>query len=52
MCVSRGILVNLAHVREIATGFNGGLWLLLDDSTEPVQVARRRVPALRAALGL
>jgi LytTr DNA-binding domain len=52
MCVSRGTLVNLAHVREIATGFNGGLWLLLDDRSEPVQVARRRVPALRAALGL
>ncbi|MBS1878030.1 MAG: LytTR family transcriptional regulator DNA-binding domain-containing protein [Actinobacteria bacterium] len=50
--VNRRTLVNLARVRELLPGFKGGLWVLLADSSEPIEVSRRRVPVLREALGL
>jgi DNA-binding LytR/AlgR family response regulator len=50
--VSRQTLVNLQRVRELSPGFKGGLFVLMDGSTEAIPVSRRRVPALRTALGL
>lgn len=50
--VSRGTLVNLHRVREIVPAFKGAVWLVVDGVDVPVAVARRRVPALRAALGI
>lgn len=50
--VNRQTLVNLRRVRELAPGFKGGLWVLVEGSEEPIVVARRRVGALRAQLGL
>ena len=49
--VSRTALVNLHRVREIAPAFKGGVWVVTDGGAS-VAVSRRRVPALRAALGL
>jgi LytTr DNA-binding domain len=49
--VSRTALVNLHRVREIAPAFKGGVWVVTDGGAL-VAVSRRRVPALRAALGL
>jgi sigma-54 dependent transcriptional regulator, acetoin dehydrogenase operon transcriptional activator AcoR len=48
--VNRRTLVNLARVRELRPGFKGGVWVLVDGSSAPIDVARRRVPALRKAL--
>jgi DNA-binding LytR/AlgR family response regulator len=48
--VNRRILVNLARVRELRPGFKGGVWAIVDGSSKPIDVARRRVPALREAL--
>jgi DNA-binding LytR/AlgR family response regulator len=45
-------LVNLARVRELLPGFQGGVWVLVDGSRTPIDVARRRVSALREALRL
>jgi hypothetical protein len=50
--VSRTALVNVEHVRELAPAFKGAVWIALDGVREPVPVARRRVGALRAALGI
>lgn len=49
--VNRQTLVNLARVREVAPGFKGGFFVLMDGAKDSIPVARRRVPALRAALG-
>jgi LytTr DNA-binding domain len=49
--VSRTAIVNLHRVREIAPAFKGGVWVVTDGGAT-VAVSRRRVPALRAALGL
>ena len=49
--VSRTAIVNLHRVREIAPAFKGGVWVVTDGGAS-VAVSRRRVPALRAALGL
>ncbi|HET9243291.1 MAG TPA: LytTR family transcriptional regulator DNA-binding domain-containing protein [Gaiella sp.] len=49
--VSRTALVNLHRVHEIAPAFKGGVWVVTDGGAA-VAVSRRRVPALRAALGL
>ena len=49
--VNRQTIVNLARVRELAPGFKGSFFVLMDGSTESIAVSRRRVPALRAALG-
>ena len=48
--INRRTLVNLGRVRELRPGFKGGVWVLVDGSSTPIDVARRRVPALRAAL--
>jgi hypothetical protein len=50
--VNRRTLVNLARVRELRPGFKGGVWVLVDGSSTPIDVARRRVTALREALRL
>ena len=52
MRVNRRTLVNLARVRELRPGFQGGVWVLVDGSSTPIDVARRRVAALREALRL
>jgi DNA-binding LytR/AlgR family response regulator len=52
MRVNRRTLVNLAGVRELRPGFQGGVWVLVDGSSTPIDVARRRVAALREALRL
>ena len=49
--VSRTAIVNLHRVREIAPSFRGGVWVVTDGGVS-VAVSRRRVAALRAALGL
>lgn len=49
--VSRQSLVNLQRVRELSPGFRGGFFVLMDGSTEAIQVSRRRAAPLRAALG-
>lgn len=49
--VSRAALVNLHRVREVAPAFKGGVWIVTDGGVQ-LAVSRRRVPALRAALGL
>ena len=49
--VSRTAIVNLHRVREIAPSFKGGVWVVTDGGAS-VAVSRRRVAALRAALGL
>ena len=49
--VSRTAIVNLHRVREIAPAFKGGVWVVTDGGLT-VAVSRRRVAALRAALGL
>jgi hypothetical protein len=49
--VSRRALVNLHRVREVAPSLEGGVRVVTDGGLE-VAVSRRRVPALRAALGL
>jgi DNA-binding LytR/AlgR family response regulator len=48
--VNRRVVVNLARVRELRPGFKGGVWVIVDGSSKPIDVARRRVPALREAL--
>lgn len=50
--VNRRTLVNLGRVRELQPGFKGAVWVLVDGSSPPIDVARRRVAALREALGL
>jgi LytTr DNA-binding domain len=49
--VSRIAIVNLHRVRELAPSFKGGMWVVTDGGLR-VAVSRRRVPTLRAALGL
>ena len=49
--VSRTAIVNLHRVREVAPSFRGGVWVVTDGGRQ-VAVSRRRVPGLRAALGL
>ena len=49
--VSRTAMVNLHRVREIAPAFKGGVWVVTEGGST-VAVSRRRLPALRAALGL
>jgi DNA-binding LytR/AlgR family response regulator len=50
--VNRRTLLNLARARELRPGFQGGMWVLVDGSSTPIDVARRRVTVLREALGL
>ncbi|WP_283169991.1 LytR/AlgR family response regulator transcription factor [Curtanaerobium respiraculi] len=50
--VHRGYLVNLAQVVEVESVSGGTLLLTLDGCDEKVPVSRRRVPALKKALGL
>lgn len=52
MRVNRRTLVNLTRIQELRPGFKGGLWVLVAGSSTPIEVARRRVPALREVLGL
>ncbi len=49
---SRSALVNVDHVREFVPAFKGAVWVALDGVADPVAVSRRRVGAVRAALGL
>lgn len=49
----RSYLVNLAHVRELVSDYQGGLVLVMDDRQHSkVEVSRRQAAALRRALGL
>lgn len=49
----RSYLVNLRHVRELMSDYQGGLVLVMDDSERSrVEVSRRQSPALRRALGI
>jgi DNA-binding LytR/AlgR family response regulator len=49
----RSYLVNLRHVRELVSDFQGGLMLVMDDPAHSrVEVSRRQASALRRALGL
>lgn len=50
--ISRSRLVNVAHVRELVGGRNGGASIVLEGGEPRIGVARRRLPALRTALGL
>ena len=49
--VSRTAIVNLHRVREIAPALKGGVWVVTDGGLT-LAVSRRRLAALRAALGL
>jgi DNA-binding LytR/AlgR family response regulator len=49
----RSYLVNLRHVRELMSDYQGGLVLVMDDAEHSrVEVSRRQSPALRRALGI
>ena len=49
----RSYLVNLAHVRELVSDYQGGLVLVMDDRQRSrVEVSRRQSAALRRALGM
>jgi len=49
----RSYLVNLRHVRELVSDYQGGLVLVIDDSQRSrVEVSRRQTAALRRALGV
>jgi len=49
----RSHLVNLRHVRELVSDFQGGLMLIMDDPEHSrVEVSRRQAAALRRALGV
>lgn len=49
----RSYLVNLRHVRELMSDYQGGLVLVMDDAQRSrVEVSRRQAPALRRALGI
>jgi two-component system response regulator LytT len=51
--IHRRYLVNLARVKEVVPMYGGTLLLTLaDDAATQVPVSRRRVPALKKALGL
>jgi two-component system response regulator LytT len=51
--IHRRYLVNLSRVREIVPMYGGTLLLTLsDDAATQIPVSRRRVPALKKALGL
>ncbi len=50
--VHRGYLVNLSMVKEVETVTGGTLLLTLADVEEKIPVSRRRVSALKKALGL
>ncbi len=48
----RGYLVNLSLVEEIESVSGGTLLLTLSDVEEKIPVSRRRVSALKKALGI
>jgi DNA-binding LytR/AlgR family response regulator len=49
----RSYLVNLRHVRELVSDFQGGLMLIMDDPERSrIEVSRRQAAALRRALGV
>ncbi|HEX6254791.1 MAG TPA: LytTR family DNA-binding domain-containing protein [Euzebyales bacterium] len=49
----RSHLVNLSHVRELVSDYQGGLVLVIDDRQRSrVEVSRRQAAALRRALGV
>jgi DNA-binding LytR/AlgR family response regulator len=49
----RSYLVNLSHVRELVSDYQGGLVLVIDDRQRSrVEVSRRQAAALRRALGV
>ena len=50
--VHRGYLVNLSMVQEVEAVAGGTLLLSLADVEEKIPVSRRRVSALKKALGL
>lgn len=50
--VNRTALVDVDRVREIVPAFKGAVWIVVDGIDAPVAVSRRRVAALRAALGI
>ena len=50
--VHRGYLVNLSLVKEVESVSGGTLLLTLDGADEKIPVSRRRVSALKKALGL
>jgi DNA-binding LytR/AlgR family response regulator len=50
--VSRQALVNTDHVREVTRSRTRGVWIGLDGTDVLLQVSRRRLPEVRAALGL
>ena len=50
--VHRGYLVNLDMVQEVESVAGGTLLLTMVNSTEKIPVSRRRVSALKKALGL
>ena len=50
--VSRTTLVNVDCVREIVPAFKGAVWIVVDGVDSHVVVSRRRVAALRSALGI
>ncbi|MBR2790228.1 MAG: LytTR family transcriptional regulator DNA-binding domain-containing protein, partial [Eggerthellaceae bacterium] len=50
--VHRGYLVNLQMVQEVESVAGGTLLLTMVNSTEKIPVSRRRVSALKKALGL
>jgi len=51
--IHRRYLVNLSRVREVVPMYGGTLLLTLsDDASTQIPVSRRRVPALKKALGL
>ena len=50
--VHRGYLVNLQMVQEVESVSGGTLLLTMVNSTEKIPVSRRRVSALKKALGL
>ena len=50
--VHRGYLVNLSLVEEIESVSGGTLLLTLSDVEEKIPVSRRRVSALKKALGI
>jgi DNA-binding LytR/AlgR family response regulator len=50
--ISRQVLVNLDHVREVTRSRRHGVWVGLDTADLLLPVSRRRVPELRRVLNL
>ncbi|MBM3677967.1 MAG: hypothetical protein FJW96_08815 [Actinobacteria bacterium] len=50
--VSRVAMVNVERIREVIPAFKGGVWIAVESVPDLIAVSRRRVPALRDALGI